>query len=74
MVCQHGKPRMVLIWCLIDSLYLPFQPIKRFRQRHQKGVQPLGHVPYFILFKGVGKQLKILVFAFQQFIHGVAES
>ena len=73
MRCQHGIPRMLLIWLLIDPFYLPIQPVKGFGQRHQKGIEPLGHFAYFILFKGVGKQMKLRMLAFQQLVHRVAE-
>ena len=73
MRCQHGIPRMLLIWLLINPFYLPIQPVKGLGQRHQKGIEPLGHFAYFILFKGVGKQMKLRMLAFQQFVHRVAE-
>ena len=73
MRCQHGIPRMLLIWLLIDPFYLPIQPVKGFGQRHQKGIETLGHFANFILFKCVSKQMELRMLAFQQLVHGIAE-
>ena len=71
---QHLIPGMLIVWLLIHPVNLPLQPVKRLRQGHQKGVQALGHVPDFVLFKCFCEQAKVLAALRQQLIHGITES